>query len=449
MRSVVAYFVLCMLCGPSGAAEIPEPALYTWGQGGNIDPYAMPLESYSRFRTLADAIIDVKKKFAHNAEAICRTGSTGWELVSFRFEDVYTDGSGNHGGLRSYCTIRSTSTGSVHEAPSITFTFQAHCRPGWSFIDGTVRGHQVCFYPKNDRIEMQDICPLVEGLDIANSGMRYDKHTSEFIGPLVYTSFMATDVGLGAGWSNPWTRRINAELPTVSPYVFAYRSSGQVVAFTYDAGAYVSDSNTELALEIRSDTDGTIKGWRLSRPDGSSETYGREGRLTAVSYPNGNTFTVTRNAEGRILEVSDSTGQRLTFVYEGAHIASITDASGRSAQMHYSAEDDLIAVTAPDGTQRHFHYNERAHTSDAELPHGLTGVTDERGIREATYEYYPDGRAKRSFNDGGVSSRTITYNDELGTRTVTTGNGTSTIYRTSTQNGVRVLTKVEGSCCSP
>lgn len=266
---------------------------------------------------------------------------------------------------------------------------------------------------------------------------------------MIYTSHLNSDGGVGAGWSNLWTARLNAEPPAVSPYVFAYRPSGQLISFAYETDSYASHPRTAEALEVLSDADGTVTGWRLSLPDGVSESYGRDGRLLSVSYPSGNEYTVTRDADGRILEVSDTLGQRLAFVYEGLHIASITDASGRTSRMQYSAEDDLITVTAPDNTQRNFHYNEQAHTSETDLPHTLTGVTDEFGGRVVTYEYYSDGRARRSFKAGGVNSRTIIYDDVQGTRTITTGNGSSTTYHTAIQNGVRVLTNVQGTCCSP
>lgn len=448
MRSVRTLLVLVVTTS-TAAAEVPEAAVYSWVQGGNIDPYALPYESPTMFRTLAEASLDIQQRFADNADAICRTGGdSGYELVSFQFEDLYNPGYGNHGTLSYSCTKRRVSDGSVFETPSIGFNFLSHCRPGASRADATVRGHKICFYRETKELQTQDICPVVTGLDIANSGVRHELQLPGPIGLLTYTSQSSANTGLGAGWNNVWTARLNAEPPTVSPYVFAYRPNGQAVAFTYETGAYTPDPRTGAVLETRSDTEGTVIGWLLSLPDGTSETYDRDGNLSVLSYPGGNEFTVTRDMENRIAEISDTSDQKLTFAYEGRRVASITDAAARTVQLHYSEDDDLVTLTAPDNTQRHLHYNEQAHTSNTDLPHALTGVTDERGVRVATYEYYPDGRVKRSSRASGASSRTINYDDSQGTRTVTTGGGTTT-YHTTVQNGERVLTQVQGPCCSP
>ena len=48
------------------------------------------------------------------------------------------------------------------------------------------------------------------------------------------------------------------------------------------------------------------------------------------------------------------------------------------------------------------HYNEPEHTGGANLPHALTGITDENGDRYATYQYQADGRAIATGHAGGA-----------------------------------------------
>ncbi|RRQ21111.1 hypothetical protein D6C00_03475 [Thiohalobacter thiocyanaticus] len=82
------------------------------------------------------------------------------------------------------------------------------------------------------------------------------------------------------------------------------------------------------------------------------------------------------------------------------------------------------------------------------MPHVLTGITDERGIRYATYEYYTDGRAKASYHAGNAQRVDITYDDTTGTRTVTNSRGQTTTYTTDVNLGTALVTGISGPGCS-
>ncbi|MEP4209295.1 hypothetical protein, partial [Marinobacter alexandrii] len=83
------------------------------------------------------------------------------------------------------------------------------------------------------------------------------------------------------------------------------------------------------------------------------------------------------------------------------------------------------------------HYEDSAH------PTYLTGMTDARGIRFATWAYNADGLATLSEHAGGAEQGTIAYNVD-GSRTVTNAFGKETVYHiTQTAMGPRV-SQVEG-----
>ena len=73
-------------------------------------------------------------------------------------------------------------------------------------------------------------------------------------------------------------------------------------------------------------------------------------------------------------------GHALSFAYDAAgHLATLTDPAGQPFTYAYDADNNLISVTYPDGAMRAYHYE------DARFPHHLTGITDENGVRFASY----------------------------------------------------------------
>ncbi|UXY54078.1 RHS repeat protein [Pseudomonas tohonis] len=76
-------------------------------------------------------------------------------------------------------------------------------------------------------------------------------------------------------------------------------------------------------------------------------------------------------------------------------------------------------------------------------PNLLTGITDERGIRYATWAYDDQGRAISSEHAGGAERTLVSYNAD-GSSTVTNALGKRTTYRFQTIQGVRRITAIEG-----
>ncbi|MBU3057820.1 RHS repeat protein [Pseudomonas indica] len=106
----------------------------------------------------------------------------------------------------------------------------------------------------------------------------------------------------------------------------------------------------------------------------------------------------------------------------------------------YNTENQLIkASTEQDGyiANRIYHYE------DPRNPKLLTGITDERGIRYATWTYDDQGRAISSEHANGAEKVTLSYNAD-GSTTVTNELGKQTVYRFQTIQGVRRITAIEG-----
>jgi YD repeat-containing protein len=73
----------------------------------------------------------------------------------------------------------------------------------------------------------------------------------------------------------------------------------------------------------------------------------------------------------------------------------------------------------------------------------LTGITDEEGVRYATYDYDSEGRAISSEHAGGVDDFSVTYNSD-GTVTTTNALGKETTYTFDTILGTKYVVQVEG-----
>jgi len=101
-------------------------------------------------------------------------------------------------------------------------------------------------------------------------------------------------------------------------------------------------------------------------------------------------------------------------------------------------------VTYPDSSVRQYHYE------NATFKNALTGITDERGVRYATYGYDTEGRATLTEHAGGANrhtlnfvSTTTTFTDALGTSRTQTFQVIHGVYRLASQS------QPGGSGCGP
>ena len=106
----------------------------------------------------------------------------------------------------------------------------------------------------------------------------------------------------------------------------------------------------------------------------------------------------------------------------------------------YNAGKRLTSVTrVADGqtTLRQYHYEDPRNNS------WLTGITDERGVRYATWAYDDMGRAISSEHADGAERTLVSYNAD-GSSTVTNELGRKTTYRYQTIAGVKHIRSIDG-----
>ncbi|MWK60059.1 RHS repeat protein [Pseudomonas otitidis] len=113
---------------------------------------------------------------------------------------------------------------------------------------------------------------------------------------------------------------------------------------------------------------------------------------------------------------------------------------GTSVSYTYNSIRRLTTVTT---TRDSVVSSQTYHYEDTRNPNLLTGITDERGIRYATWTYDDQGRAISSEHAGGAEKVTVAYNAD-GSSTVTNALGKRTTYRFQTIQGIRRITAIEG-----
>lgn len=261
----------------------------------------------------------------------------------------------------------------------------------------------------------------------------------------------------GANWRSSYEKAMYFPDGVSGTLAGMYRDDATFQFFNRQPdGSWVSNS------DIRDTLTETANGWNYRTSDDAVEMYDLAGRLQSVHYLDGAVSSLSYDTGGRLHAVHSSTGESLTFYDDPADVDqlvdSVTDHTGRVWKYVYDARSNLEYVVYPDATAgsdadnpvRTYHYENTAY------PNALTGITDERGVRYATFAYDGNGRATSGYqgDDSNPANRIDVdyhHDDHLGdgiaTRTVTDSRGNQSVYTTIHRNGVALLSSVSGAGC--
>ncbi|UCV29103.1 RHS repeat-associated core domain-containing protein [Ferribacterium limneticum] len=248
----------------------------------------------------------------------------------------------------------------------------------------------------------------------------------------------------------------------------------RALKFSWNGNQWIADGDVPERLVRLTNTSDTTLGWILRAADDKLESYNAKGRLLSITdrqkqiqtltYSDGSVGTnggyvldVDGNAttvvlpSGLVIRLTDANGRSLHFGYDTSlQIVMITNPAGGIFRYTYDANRNLKSVTFPDNKVRTYHYNEQANTSNTNLPHILTGITDENGIRYITYTYDSTGRAIGEILAGNVESYGLNFG--ANNTVVSDPLGTQRTYNFQTILGVVKNTGVSqpgGSGCGP
>lgn len=202
-------------------------------------------------------------------------------------------------------------------------------------------------------------------------------------------------------------------------------------------------------------------GWVYRSPANEIFHFDEQGRLTRKKTPVDSfqlnytelDFRVPQNTgpdlvyKGATVNVTNNLGNGLTFTTRPDGQPLSVRANGAQVDYLYEA-DRLVAVSRVQAGQlyrRQFHYEDPRNAT------WLTGITDELGVRYATWSYDEKGRAISSEHTGGADKTRVHYNAD-GSSSVTNELGKTATYRFTNINGVKRVIAIEGepsaSCTS-
>ncbi|BAY22674.1 YD repeat-containing protein [Calothrix sp. NIES-2100] len=228
---------------------------------------------------------------------------------------------------------------------------------------------------------------------------------------------------LGRGWTHPWDFTATAD----SDGNVRIKGYGSLRFFNKQAdGSYSSESGDYATLSLMSgvyrlqEKDGTVRVFRndgklnyLEDASGNRITLGYTGsQLTSLNHSNGDKFTLTYNAQGRINKLTDQAGRITTYTY---------DTTG----------DRLLSVSGPDGTTTYTYDS----SNTGATAYALRSITLPGGTHNY-FDYDTQGRLIKQNLDGNAEAVTYTY-DFAGGITVkdTTGNITKLLVNDAGQIG--------------
>ncbi len=257
-----------------------------------------------------------------------------------------------------------------------------------------------------------------------------------------------------------WTHNYNFGISTVyeaygETFVYIKRPNGRNMKFVKSGGVWQSALPSDMQLTE------TVNGWELLTGENTREVYvlveDRKAAIESMHFSNGHSLTFENSTSSPDLlgKVIDEFGGFIKFHYNwssqtGHRIYQISNHQGHVWNFGYhNTSKNLESVLYPDTSTKQFHYEDATHT------HALTGITDQRGVRFATYQYDASQRVvyekhhavDESNNPVNVEELTIVYNAD-NTRTVTNSRGQVSTYTLQKLNGLWKITDLTGPGCS-
>jgi YD repeat-containing protein len=215
-------------------------------------------------------------------------------------------------------------------------------------------------------------------------------------------------------------------------YLSLVMADGRESFFTV-SGTTVTASPTELGKLVK-----LADGWQYTAKNNERFSFDAAGRLTR--WINAAGLEQQLSYSGSTITVTDTLGHSLSFTEDANHQPLSLTVNGLQISYSYNANKRLTQLTrtqAGQTEQRSFHYE------DSRNPNWLTGITDERGVRYATWTYDDKGRAISSEHAGGVEHADVTYNAD-GSSTVTNELGKKATYRFLSIGGIKRVSAIEG-----
>jgi RHS repeat-associated protein len=270
------------------------------------------------------------------------------------------------------------------------------------------------------------------------------------------------NANVGAYWQPRYLRSIRVkeaqETGVTAPRVIVSRNS-EVTIFQNVAGSWKPDADMSDRLTELKNAQGVRTGWKYyDASNEDTETYDIAGRLTSIRSRAGATQTLSYNAGGQLISVTDDFGHLVSFTYYPAdatlganNIATVSGGAGNTVTYSYDAFRNLASVTYPDGKTKTYLYGNLADAADYRFRNALTGIKDENGTQFATFKYDSYGVPTSTEHVGGANKFQFSFGGTypFSSSSVTDPLGTAKTYIFQTILGNQRLTSLSQPCTTP
>lgn len=249
-------------------------------------------------------------------------------------------------------------------------------------------------------------------------------------------------VGFAEGWTHPYTDKV-IRYPS-DAVLRVMDDQGTYETFTSTNGThYFGKNSVNRRLDVVNV--GGI-GYRLRSPDGEIKEFDGDGQLIAVRDTRApqNDVMITRFGS-TIFALTDARGRMALFSYRGDGLLSGIQLPDQSTvQYHYDGDGNLTSVDYGNGQIKQYHYHEAGLASSSQRHH-LTGITDETGVRYASFGYDNKDRVTSSRVLGSPNDLTTLTYDSTNHVTVNTASGGARGYTMQPGMYRRILSVTESN----
>ncbi|HSH95656.1 MAG TPA: DUF6531 domain-containing protein, partial [Roseimicrobium sp.] len=234
-----------------------------------------------------------------------------------------------------------------------------------------------------------------------------------------------TDNTVGTLWRHNYARTLAVSGSAAS----IVNGSGTKMYYTLTGGNWVPNDPSNRAV-LKTITGG----YSYTLPDNTVEKYNSTFLLTRIEYPAGGALNLGYNGSNQLTSVTNESGRQITLTYSSGRVATVVTPDGTFSYSYTSGK--LTTVTRPDTKTTIYHYENVSYVN------ALTGITDAKGVRWATFGYNGSGKAISTQYAGPVN----TYTAAFGTNSSTITNPLSkdTVYYYKNIQGVRRAVLLDG-----
>jgi YD repeat-containing protein len=193
------------------------------------------------------------------------------------------------------------------------------------------------------------------------------------------------DGPFGHGWS--FNYGLHLTFHDGESQVTVHGDDGSAHTYTYSAtlDAYVPPTGVHQRLTSEA------TGYALWTQDNTRSSFDANGRLLAVTDTNGNQLTFTYN-DDKLTRVADDSGLALTLTYDGPHVSRVEDPLGRHINYAYDSAGNLTQVTDAMGYVTSYGYHADHSLAWYANPLGQTLFFFYDGMSRVTDIWYAEGR---------------------------------------------------------